>query len=117
MPGLRPGGSRGPTMTTDGVGRVEEARRRTGSGSWAPTLCCASPPAVGRRPPRVPAWLRLKPNEVLTEGSSIAPTQNAPTTAAVTGPAPRALARRVSQAGAQVAGQLSPGTPTGTSRR
>jgi len=41
---------------------------------------------------------------VLTEGSSIAPTQNAPTTAAVTGPAPRSLARRASQAAAQALG-------------
>ena len=84
---LKTPATRRSTMTTDEDRPIDEQRLRTASASCTPTLCCASPPAVGRKPPRVPAWLRLKPNEVLMEGSSIAPTQNVPTTAAVALPA------------------------------
>src|ERR1022692_3527653 len=97
------------TMTTDDDPPIAEHSPRTAAASCAPTLRCARPPAVGRRPPRVPEWVSPNPNEVLTDGSSIAPTQNAPTSDAVTVPAPRSLARRVSQAAPQAPSRISPG--------
>ncbi len=104
-------------MTTEDDRPIDEHSPRTASASCAPTGCCASPPADGRSPPRVPAWVSPNPNEVLTDGSSIAPTQNAPTSVAVTVPAPRSLALRLSHAAAHTASRISPGITTGTSRR
>src|SRR6266567_4092730 len=114
---LKTWATRRSTMTTDDDPPIAEHSPRTASASCAPTLCCARPPAVGRRPPREPEWVRPNPNEVLTDGSSIAPTQNAPTSAAVTVPAPRSLARRVSHAAPQAASRIRPGRTTGTSLR
>src|SRR5215475_7644551 len=89
------------TISTADERPIDAHRLRTASASCSPTRCCAMPPAVGWRPPPVPACVRPKPNEVLTDGSSIAPTQNAPTTTAVVLPAPRSLARLLSHAAAQ----------------
>src|SRR5262249_28976439 len=114
---LNTAATRRSTITTDDDPPSAEQSTRTASASCAPTRCCASPPEVARSPPPLPTWARPKPNEVLTEGTAIAPTHSAATRVVVMAPAPRCQARRVSQAADQVPSRISPGNTTGTSRR
>ena len=104
-------------MTTEASGGIRAHSSRPAVDLTGAGPVSARPCATGVSPPDLPVWLSPTPNVVATVGTSIAATQNAPATAAVTGCAPRSRARRASQDAAHSAQMISPGITITISRR
>src|ERR1022692_1574255 len=104
-------------MTTEESGRIEAQSPRTALISPAPIRFVAKPSAVACSAPPLPEWVSPRPNVVTAVGTSSAPTQHTATNEVAAIPAPRSLARPTSQAEAQIAKTIRPGSTSGTSRR